>query len=198
MPVPPCIVSRVMADIVLRGLLDVLRSRLRPARRGRGLTQRGRRLALRGVSAAWAWRTPRFAGKSRRLESDVSALAVERGDNETKAATPSAMAETRRAPCVMATSLQMSGAARRRTPPSPAVTLKTRKPTGGSLKSAVGSQARTEIRAVHRRADSADAYGLQGFSSLSGCAWRGITTANSTKLLRSGSAKTGRPKEPPG
>jgi hypothetical protein len=33
-----------------------------------------------------------------------SALTVDRGDNETKAATPSAMAEPRRAPCVMATS----------------------------------------------------------------------------------------------
>ena len=50
---------------------------------------------------------------------DVSALAVDRGDNETKAAAPSAMAETRRAPCVMATSLQMGGAARRGKPPSP-------------------------------------------------------------------------------
>ena len=39
------------------------------------------------------------------LGADESALAVERGDIETKAAMPSAMAETCRAPYVMATSL---------------------------------------------------------------------------------------------
>ena len=133
MPVPPCIVSRVMADIVVRGLLDVLRSRLCPAWRGRGLTQRGRRLAFVGAAPLGVEDAP-LCGAVTPLGVDVSALAVDRGDNETKAAAPSAMAETRRAPCVMATSLQMGGAARRRKPPSPAVTLKTRKPTGRSLK----------------------------------------------------------------
>jgi hypothetical protein len=54
---------------------------------------------------------------------DVCALAVDRGHSETKAAAPSAMAEVRRAPCIMATSLLMSGAARREKPPSPSINV---------------------------------------------------------------------------
>jgi hypothetical protein len=53
------------------------------------------------------------------LVAALSALAKDRGDNETNAAAPSAMAETRRAPFVMANSLYISGATAPRETPRP-------------------------------------------------------------------------------
>ena len=88
------------------------------------------------------------------------ALAGDRGDNETKAAAPSAMAETRRAPFVMATSLEMGGAARRRKPPFAHINFTTREPFGRSFESGfnsrVGSEAwpestRSSARRLRRR-----------------------------------------------
>jgi hypothetical protein len=57
------------------------------------------------------------------LVAELSALAVERAENETKATAPSAMAETRRALYLMATSLQMGRRYAPHEAPSPAITL---------------------------------------------------------------------------